>query len=192
MAHNDNIQGLAQVYAAALFDVATELGNVDAVENEILALQEVLSGDKRLRLFFDTPTVPFPAKRRVLVAALAGFTKPVRNFMCLLVQRQRVELFDRIVQEFHDHCNRAAGIAEFDLTSARALLPDEMEQLKAALVARMKRKVEVREEVRPELLGGLILQHRDTQWDASLLRRLRAVVSRMQAVKGGAGLWRET
>lgn len=191
MAHNDNTQGLAQIYAGALYDVAVQQGIAEQVEHEVLAMNTALKTDERFGRFLDSPVIEFEAKRKVLQEALRDFAAPVRNFMCILARRQRLELLGAIVHEFHDHCNEAAGVAEFDVVSARELEPDERARLKAALAARMGRTVVLREEVRPRLVCGMILKREDQHWDGTAVRRLRTVVAKMGEVKATAGMWTE-
>ncbi|MGD0094488.1 MAG: ATP synthase F1 subunit delta, partial [Planctomycetota bacterium] len=154
MASEQANSGVAYVYANALYDVAAQRGEVTEVEEELLALQQVLRAEPRFRGFLESPTVRLEAKHRVIRGLLESFHQPLVNFLCLVVHRQRTELLERIVDEYHELANVALGIAEIDLAGARALLEDETAQLTAVLEAKLQRKVKIRQQVRPELLGG--------------------------------------
>ena len=191
MAGRDSGEVIAHVYAQALFDVAAETDGVTQTEQELLALDAVLDKDPYVRRFFETPTVRFDQKRTVLMDALGGLSQPLLNFLLLLIKHERTNLLNQIVDIFHEHANAKAGIAEFDLTSACALETEELEELKAVLRRKFQRDVAVREAVAPDLLGGLVLKHKDWLWDVSIEHRLRRLVSRIEAFKGGLATWAE-
>ncbi|HEY3324736.1 MAG TPA: ATP synthase F1 subunit delta [Planctomycetota bacterium] len=174
---------VAFIYAEALYGVALEDGNVMQVEEELLALADLIRKDPQVHLFLETPTIAFSEKRKVLESALAQFSQPLRNFLYLVIQRERVSQIEGMVDAFHERANEGAGIAEFDVKSARELLPDEAEQLKELLNGRFKRKISLRTGVEPKLLGGLVLHHKGWQWDTSLAHRLQRLVHSMEASK---------
>lgn len=183
--------GAAYVYANALYDVAAKRGEVTEVEEELMALQQALRAEPRFRLFLDSPSVRREAKLKVIRELLKSFHQPLVNFLCLVVHRQRLDLLDMIVDEYHELANVALGIAEMDLAGARALREDEIAQFIAALEAKLKRKVKIRQKVRPELLGGFVLKREDMQWDTSLSRRLSRLVQRLAENKEAIGVCRD-
>lgn len=183
--------GLAQVYANALYDVAAQIGHVTEVEEQLLALQQMLHTEPRFCLFLESPTILVEEKRKVIRALLESFDRPLHNFLCLLVHRQRTELLDMIVDAYHELANLALGIAEMELAAARLLTADEQARLEAMLEAKMGRKVVIRQRARPELLGGFVLKRGDLQWDTSVSRRLGRLVRRMAENKAAVGVWRQ-
>lgn len=183
MPKSDGGKAVAFVYARALFDVAVEAGIVSQVELELLAIDEALDTDDRLQRFFETPTIRFEEKRKVLLETMAGASKPLVNFLLLMIEHERVGLFDLIVDLFHELANAKAGIAEFELRSAQPFESAELENLKSVLRRKMQREIVVHETPSPELLGGFVLKHKDMTWDSSLVQRLGRMVDRIQAGK---------
>jgi F-type H+-transporting ATPase subunit delta len=176
-------QSIAYAYAEALYDVASEGGNVVSVEAELQAIDKALSAEPRLRLFLETPTVPFEDKRKVLTSALSGISKPVLNTLCLAIEHGRISLFDAMVHAFHRHANEKAGVAEVNVISARQLDARELENLSAVLQKKLNQKIKLVESVRPELLGGIVVTHNDRNWDASVSHRLERIVNKIEEVK---------
>lgn len=182
---------LHYVYAEALYDVAHEAGQLTRVEEEMLALQQILAKQPVLNRFLETPTVMPEQKRKVLLSALSNFSPITLNFLCVLVNKQRVRLLDKIVAAFHEHCNEKAGIAEMTVTSARPLDAGEKASLNGVLEKKLGRKVKLVEKVRAELIGGFVLSHRDQQWDLSLVHRLGRLVNRMEDARDALGVWKD-
>jgi F-type H+-transporting ATPase subunit delta len=183
MPKNDGGKAVAFVYARALFDVAVEAGIISQVERELLAIDEALDSDDRLERFFETPTIRFEEKRKVLLETMAGASKPLVNFLLLVIEHERVGLFDTIVDLFHELANTRAGVAEFELRSAQPLEAEALESLKSVLRRKLQREIVVHETSSPEILGGIILRHKDMTWDSSLVHRLGRMVDRIQAGK---------
>ena len=179
-------QSIAHVYAEALYDVAAEAGTVADTERELDALAKALAGDVRLRLFLETPTVPVETKRKVLTSALSGVSKPVLNLMLLAIEHARINVFGAIASGFHRHANKKAGIAEVEVSSARALDSNEQDRLKAMMAKKLNQKVVLIEHVRAELLGGLILTHDGRAWDGSIVHRLGRIVDKIEEAKVAA------
>lgn len=184
MGKQDGGKTVAHIYAQAIFGVALELGTVAETQQEIVALRDVLRQDRRVRLFLDSPTVSFASKRKVLAAALEGCGQPTLNLLLLLVRNQRVEIFEQIAGLYHDLANARAGVAEFSVQTARPLEAAEAEKLKNVLRKKLQREVVLLEKSNPDLLGGLVLSHRDFRWDASLIHQLGRLVDKMESHKG--------
>ncbi len=191
MAHKDAGVSLADVYAEALYDAAKAAGELPRVEVELLAFMCAVIQDEKVMRFLDSPVIAFAEKRRVLESALAGFHRVTLNFVLVVVERVRVELIADIGRAFRDHSNRMAGVAEFRVVSASHLEPDESGRLKEMIEKQLGRPVILAEAVRPELLGGMILEHEDFRWNWSLAHHLRRLVSHMAEERSGAAHWTE-
>jgi len=179
-------ESIAHVYAEALYDVTAEQGQVVQIEQELQVLAQALSAEPRLLRFLETPTVSLEDKRKVLSSALKGVSKPILNLMLLAIDHGRIGLFGAIVNAYHRHANDKAGIAEVDVSSARTLDEHEIERLKTMLSAKLKRKIALKPQVRPELLGGMVVLHGGRAWDASLSHRLERIVEKVEEVKATA------
>ena len=181
-------ESIANVYAEALYDVASDSGSIDAVEQELQSFSDALAADARLRHFLETPTIPAEQKRTVLTSALSGISKPTLNLLLLTIEHRRVNLIGPIATAYHRHSIAKSGIAEVEVSSARTLQSDEQEHLKTMLQVKLKRKIVLKEHVRPELLGGLILTHGGRSWDASVRNRLKKIVDKVEEAQTQAKL----
>ncbi len=174
---------IAFVYAEALYDVAAENKIVPEVEQELLAVQEALHRDPQLWRFLESPTISFAVKRKIISTTLDSLSLPLRNFLFLVISRERVGILESIVEAYHEHANEKAGIAEFDVSAARALDTGEQSAMEQMLQKKMKRPVVLRTSVNPKLLAGVVLTHKGMQWDSSLSHRLGRLVHKMSELK---------
>ena len=72
---------------------------------------------------WEAPSIPAEQKRALLdaIVARAGFSRPVRNFVAVLMDHRRIKFLDPIVKEFEQELNRRMGFIEAQITSAREL-----------------------------------------------------------------------
>jgi F-type H+-transporting ATPase subunit delta len=184
-------KALAAIYAEALYEAAKDAGTLDQVSAELLALREIISRSPKLELMLVSPTVSFGDKRKVIESTFKKFTPITRNFLSVVVERKRAAILDTVVTEFQDHANRMAGIASVQVKSAEPLEDAERQKLKSMLTKRLNKKIDLHELVHPELLGGLVLQHEDKVWDASVIHKVRRMVKEMEELKVTVGVIKE-
>jgi F-type H+-transporting ATPase subunit delta len=105
-----------------------------------------------------------------------GLIDAVRNFICLIVDHRRTHLFQEILPVFSTELNKRLGIAEAEVTTARALSDAEKKDLLAVLQRRTGKKIEARFAEDNTLLGGAVVRVGSTVYDGSVreqLNRLR-------------------
>jgi F-type H+-transporting ATPase subunit delta len=169
----------AKSYAKALFSLAKERGQTDAIAGELDQARTLLAGAAALRVVLARPWVATAAKRAVAaeVATRAGLSPLARDFLVLVVTHGRLEHLDAMATEYRDLADADLGRVRARVRTAIALTGDE----RRALAARLAREVGgqtvlVGEEVDPTLLGGFVAEVGSLVLDGSLdgqLARLR-------------------
>lgn len=191
MANKTGNKALAAIYAEALYEAAQSANVLEQVKAELVALREVIARSPKLEGMLVSPTISFENKRKVIDTTFAKFSKITRNFLTVLVDRKRATVLDTVATEFQSLANKKAGIARVDVKSARALDAGEREKLESLLKKRLNKTIELHEHVHPELLGGLVLQHEDRLWDASVVHVLGRMVEKMEELKVMANVLKE-
>ena len=140
------MSAVAERYAAALADVALERKSGEAVRQDLAAFVEIFLASADLRNALESPAVDGAVKNQVIsaIAAKMGLNEAVRNFVYLLVDHRRTHLFHEILQVFGTELNKRLGIAEAEVTTARALSEAEKKELLSVLQRRTGKKIEAR------------------------------------------------
>ena len=170
----------ARRYARALLDVATEKGD-DGLREELGELAAVLAGSPELRTVLVHPGIPAEKKTAVL-GALWGKDRPsplLERLVALLVEKRRIELLPLIARAYTRLWNAARGIVEAEAVSAFPMEPAASHALSAAVGSVIGKQVELREQVDPSLVGGLLLRMEGRVYDGSVRARLRALRERL-------------
>lgn len=169
----------ARRYAKALFQIAGEADQVDAIRADLESFQALLDRESELRDVLLQPIYPTAQRRAVLDAVVtsAGAGETLRHFYAFLIDQRRLVDLEGITGEYRRLADEAAGTTQAHIASASPLSAQQLERLRTALKARTGREVELSVNVDPSLLGGVVAQVGDLVFDGSLktqLTQLRA------------------
>lgn len=177
--------GVARSYAKALFELARERNQLDAIGAELESLARLLEGEPALRAFFARPWIAAATKRNV--AAELGtrleLSRLTRDFLALVASQGRTAYLAAIVAAFREFQDEAAGRVRARVRTAVALSDAERDALAGRLRAALGGKQVVLEEVVDrELLGGFVAEIGSLLVDGSLDGQLARMRERL--VKG--------
>ena len=161
-----------RIYAQALLDAAHDGDSLEVVRDEFGQFAAALRESDELAALLRNPQVDSRAKGDVLEAALAGADEAVRNFVHLLVEKNRIGEVLEIHEEWERLLAAEERILEVELTTAVELSDKEAAEIVKQIEAAAGRKVEASRSVDPALIGGLVLQAGSLRVDASVRGRL--------------------
>jgi F-type H+-transporting ATPase subunit delta len=164
----------ARPYAQALLATAGSLEEAAAVRDQLAQLAAAVEGARTLRVFFDNPALPLESKRRVLdeVAERLALGRLARRLLQALLQRHRLGRLDEVVEGLTEAIHRRQGVAVAEVTTAEALGDDERQALQRVLEAKVGKRLQMREQVDPELLAGFVARVESQLFDGSLRGQL--------------------
>ena len=171
-------------YARAFADVVIDLKlDVNAIQQQLHALLEIIQSSEELRNVWENPAIPAEQKHKLLdaIVARAGITRQVRNLIAVLIDHGRIAALEHIVRQFEDDINRRLGIAEADVTSARELSPEEKQALEAQIQKLTGKKVRARYLTDGGLLGGAVVRLGSTIYDGSVRGQLEKLKEQLSA-----------
>jgi F-type H+-transporting ATPase subunit delta len=167
-----------RVYARAFVDVVFD-GRLDAGKTleELHALSALMAANPDLRRVWENPAIAPEQKRGVLdaLARREGLSRPVRNFVAVLIDRRRVHFLDRMVEQFEHELDARMGFAEAQITSFRDLSDAEKRALESQVEKLTGKKVRTRYSHDAALLGGAIVRVGSTIYDGSVLGQLQRI-----------------
>lgn len=169
----------ARAFADAVFSSHLDPGKT---LSEARVMVELAAGSKELREVWKTPAIRADQKRAVLDALVAreGISRPVRNFLAVLIDHRRTNFLAPIVDQFEMELNQRMGFAEADITSAHELNDPERRTLEGQVEKLTGKKVRARYSRDASLLGGAVIRIGSTIYDGSVkgqLERIRQAIS---------------
>src|ERR1700687_247510 len=174
---------VTNTYARALGDVVFDQ-HLDSGKTlqDAQSLAQLVASSRELREVWEAPSIPAEQKRALLDAIVAreGISRPVRNFVAVLMDHRRIKFLDAIVTEFAHELNRRMGFVEAQITSARELGEPERSALEAQVAKLTGHKVRARYAEDRSILGGAIVKIGSTIYDGSVkgqLEKIREAIS---------------
>ena len=176
-------EATARRYAKAVYDLAREGGDTDAVARELEQVAGIITGDPAVRDVLTRPWIK-PGDRRAIAAAIGqktGARKLVQDFLGLVADRGRADHLSEIVAAYRALVDAEHGQTRAQVRSAVALTDKERQELSARLERALGQRILLEEQVDATLLGGFIAQVGSLILDGSLdgqLARLRQRLAR--------------
>ena len=159
-------------YARALFEAAKEQGRLAEVNAELADFAANVRDVRELRALIENPELDRRVKIDALGQILGGSDELVRNFVLLLVEKNRADQIDDIVGEFERLVAREEGRLSVELITAHELTDAETQQILKQIREASGRQVDATTSVDPSLIGGIVLRAGSLRVDASVRGRL--------------------
>ena len=167
---------VASRYAKALLGLASERGELKAVESDINTLSSLVDSSKEFELLLVSPVVKPDQKKTVLTALLKDKLSEVTfMFIILLVSKGREGAIASIVEEAKSQLRAMNNIQAATVKTASPLDDDSRAKILAQVAKLHNGEVELKEIVDPEILGGFVLRLDDKEIDASIKRQLNTL-----------------
>ena len=178
------MEEIATVYARSLFEVAKEQDKLDDVREQLGQVADAVSANRDLQVFYFSPYFSSEEKVKGLNSMLDGADETVANFLALLVEKHRMPALFRIRQRFEALWQEENKVLPVQITSAVELDQATVDGIGRRIGEKTGRKIELRSDVDPDILGGLVLQVGNNVLDASIRNRLENL--RKQVARGAA------
>jgi F-type H+-transporting ATPase subunit delta len=175
---------IAEKYAVALLQVAKEQKSVESIGSEIGTIRKVLESDLSLRKKLEQPRLKAQEKIETLQKTLGGkMSQTMENFLRLLILKKRIKILLEVAEKYESLCYEMQNKAVARVLTAMPMTPAQKEALSAKLKQTFGMTVDLREEVKPNLIGGMIVYLGDQRMDASLLGQLQKMKQRLISIE---------
>jgi F-type H+-transporting ATPase subunit delta len=173
---------LAGRYASALFDLARDERQIDAVSRSLEALNQAVLDSREFAELIASPLVSREDAGKAF-AALApglGLDPLTANFLGVLARNGRKRELRAIIRLFRRIAADHRGETTAEVVTARPLNDDQVAALKAQLRTRAGRDVAIDAQVDPAILGGLVVKLGSQRIDASIRTKLNRLAAAMK------------
>jgi F-type H+-transporting ATPase subunit delta len=151
--------------------------------DEVRQISGLVNESKILREVWENPSIPAEQKRGVLdgIVQRGGMSRPVRNFVAVLIDKGRIKFLPEIVAQFAQELNQRLGFAEAEITTARELGADERSVLETDLARITGKRIRARYQQDQGILGGAIARVGSTIYDGSVQGQLEKIRQQLVA-----------
>jgi F-type H+-transporting ATPase subunit delta len=176
--------GLAARYAAALFDLADEVKQLDSVAGDLRVIRGLIAESADLRRLVRSPVLTRADQAKAMAAVLekAGTSDLVRKFVGLVAENRRLFALTDMIEAFLADLARRRGEVTANVTSALPLSDAQTAALTEALRKAIGGKVAIETHTDASLIGGLIVKVGSRMVDSSIKSKLQRLTLVMKGV----------
>jgi len=173
---------IAKEYGAALFMLAKEDGNVDAVARSLSLIESMLEANPDYQVLLSLPNVAREERVGLLDKAFAASVEEtVLSFLKLMCEEGCFLQFDAAKAEFDALLDDDRRVSHAAVTSAVPLTDEQKRALITKLQALSGRTVDADYAVDESLIGGMIVELDGTVYDNSLKRQVSRIKEVIEA-----------
>jgi F-type H+-transporting ATPase subunit delta len=175
---------IAEKYAVALLQVAREQKTVDSIAEEIQAIQKMVDASPELKTTLEHPRVKSREKLEALRALMGNkLSATMENFLRLLILKKRIKHLGAVAEHYERLCYEMKGKVIARVLTALPLTPSQKDALSKRLSQMFGLTVELKEELKPGLIGGMMIYLGDQRMDGSVLGQLEKMKQRLLKVE---------
>ncbi|MDB9799563.1 ATP synthase F1 subunit delta [Pelagibacteraceae bacterium] len=162
-------------YGLALFELSNESSELNIVEKNVNDLLQVYRSNDNLEYFIKNPTEKIQDKLKVIskISDTMNLTKILKNFLSILITKQRIFFLDKILNSFLKLCAKKRGELNASLVSSKNLSNEELKSISNELSKAIGSTINLSYKVDEELIGGLKIQLGSLMIDSSIKNKLK-------------------
>ena len=174
---------IAVRYAQALFECASEQEKLDEVEQDLVALQNIVSTSKDFNTFLGNPLISLKAATVVFRALYEKllFCSLTLNFLDLVAHQKRLKNLSDIMKSFRDLLRAQSNRVDVHISSAMPLGTNQLKSLTSLLKSKLKKEIVIHEKRDKEAIGGIVIQIGEYVVDSTIRTQLHKLQKAMRA-----------
>jgi F-type H+-transporting ATPase subunit delta len=162
---------LARRYARAYFELAKQAKDIPGWRAALDDVVSLLTHPDVKKALTD-PRVPKHERVRVVAELLKDAGPAARNLARLLVERGRVAILPRVLEEYDLLADRESGVLRAEVVTAVPVDARLEKRIREQLAAKLGGDVQTTVRQDPSILGGLVIRIGDRVIDGSVRTRL--------------------
>lgn len=178
------LRAVASRYADALFSLADKAGGIEKVEQDLALVDETMTENPGLKHSLVSPTVANTKKHSIVEKVFSGrISDTLMRFLFVLVDKKREVYLSMILSVFRERLREERGEVECHVKTAAALTASLRKDLEKSLGSFTGKKVQLIEEVSPDLLAGMVVMVGDKVIDTSFRHQLNEIAAKLSRVE---------
>ena len=168
---------LSRRYAKALFSLGQEDGSYSDYGRELTEFNDFCAVNKDFGQVIANPIFSVEERKKVLQTILAksGFSGTVKNFLNLLLDKNRIGAIQTITDHYGSLTDEASNIARAEIISARPLKKEALEKIEESLEKVTSKKIVSKVSEDGNLIGGIMVRIGDLVLDGSIRAQLEGL-----------------
>ena len=163
---------IAQNYASALLSIAIDDNKVIDYQKEVKELRKIIKDNPDFLLLIDSRFLTINERKEKAEEILKGFSNDVVNFIKIIIEHNRVNYLEDILQAFNTLCNENRDILEGLIYTAFPLDEKTFNKIKNKISQVEHHDVDLITKIDPSLIGGVKVVINSHIYDGSIKNQL--------------------
>ena len=169
-------------YSLALYELAIEANNLSEIEVHSASIINLIASSEDFKSLIKDPTNNKEDQLNALskISEQYKLNELLTKFLSFLISKRRFFYVDKNSKKaFVETCSVKRGELKAELTSAKDLTENEINNIKEELTKNFSSKIKLNYKHDASLIGGLIVQVGSTMVDTSIKNKLQQIENRM-------------
>ena len=163
---------IAQNYASALLSIAIDENKVVDYQKEVKELSKIIKDNPGFLLLIDSRFLTVSERKEKVSEILVNFSTDIINFIKIIVEHNRVNYLQDILQAFNTLCNENRDIVEGLIYTAFPLEEKTLLKIKKKISQIENRDVDLITRIDPSLIGGVKVVINSHVYDGSIKNQI--------------------
>lgn len=183
-AESTGISGLAERYAAALFELADERHALDEAAGDLRELRAMLAASADLGRLVRSPVLSRADQGKAMAALAenAKLSKLTADFIAIVARNRRLFAVPAIIEAYLAKLAERRGEVTAEITAAQSLTDAQQGALTEQLRRVVGSRVAIDVRVDPNLLGGMVVKIGSRMVDGSIKGQLQRLQLSMKGI----------
>ena len=168
-------------YSQALFELASDNGSLDDIEDQVVALDKLISQTSEFKELIKNPTNKLKDLQNAiqLISDKIKLNELLKKFLIFVISKRRFFFIEKILKDFLLICSNSRGEVQAELLAAKEMNDEEIAKIKGDLDINFGSNVKLNYKHDPSLIGGLVLKVGSTMVDTSIKNKLQQIEKKM-------------
>ena len=168
-------------YSLALYELAVEADILSEIEVHSASIINLIASSGNFKSLIKDPTNNKEEQLNAIIKISEQYklNKLLTKFLGFLISKRRFFYVEQILKSFVETCSIKRGELKAELTSAKDLTENEVNNIKEELTKNFSSKIKLNYKHDSSLIGGLIVQVGSTMVDTSIKNKLQQIENRM-------------
>ena len=171
----------ASRYSLALYELAIEANMLSEIEVHSTSIIDLITSSEDFKSLIKDPTNNKEDQLNAIkkISEKYKLNALLTKFLSFLISKRRFFYVDKILKSFVETCSIKRGELKAELTSAKDLTENEVNNIKEELTKNFSSKIKLNYKHDASLIGGLVVQVGSTMVDTSIKNKLQQIENRM-------------
>ena len=169
-------------YSQALHSLGLEEKKGNEIKQSLLLIKELIEKNKECKRIIFSPLVTSKKHQEILksICLILKIDKITENFLFLLAFNKRLNLFEKIFNNYNNISSKEKDIVNIDIILANKITQKEIEVIKKKLKSKKRSNTKLNFIEDKNIISGFIVKHGSTMIDYSTKSKLDKIINSLR------------